>query len=82
MKKDRTNKVKKIKAGLKLRTAAKKKVVKGRARKKPGMGGSGKFYRVVVRPKAEFKIFRNHVSKLQFSISWPCKNYLIICNFF
>lgn len=32
----------------------------GRARKKPGMGGKGKFYRVVVRPKAEFKIFRNH----------------------
>lgn len=32
----------------------------GLARKKPGMGGEGKFYRVVVRPKSEFVSFRNH----------------------
>ncbi len=32
----------------------------GRARKKPGMGGSGKFYRVVVRDKNDFVMFRNH----------------------
>lgn len=32
----------------------------GRARKKPGTGGKGKFYRVVVRPKSEFVSFRNH----------------------
>ena len=32
----------------------------GRARKKPGTGGKGKFYRIVVRPKQEFTIFRNH----------------------
>lgn len=32
----------------------------GRVRKKPGMGGAGKFYRVVVRPKREFTSFRNH----------------------
>ena len=30
----------------------------GRGRKKPGTGGKGKFYRVVVRPKGEFKNFR------------------------
>lgn len=30
------------------------------ARKKPGMGGKGKFYRVVVRDKNDFVIFRNH----------------------
>lgn len=30
------------------------------ARKKPGTTGKGKFYRVIVRPKSEFKIFRNH----------------------
>jgi len=97
-KKDKTNKVKKIKASLKQRGAAKKAPKdipraqtasagadkrgnikkawakwksmtkaehaaaqpQGRGRKKPGMGGSGKFYRVVVRPKSEFKIFRVH----------------------
>ncbi|MBS3087356.1 hypothetical protein J4226_02065 [Candidatus Pacearchaeota archaeon] len=32
----------------------------GRARKKPGMGGKGKFYRVVVRPKSEFVSFKTH----------------------
>ncbi len=32
----------------------------GRARKKPGMGGMGKFYRVVVRDKSDFVTFRNH----------------------
>lgn len=29
-------------------------------RKKPGMGGKGKFYRVVVRDKNDFVLFRNH----------------------
>jgi len=46
-KKNKVNKVKKIIASLK-------------KRKKSGMGGAGKFYRVVVRPKGEFNIFRNH----------------------
>ncbi len=32
----------------------------GRARKKPGTGGKGKYYRVVVRPKSEFSSFRLH----------------------
>ena len=32
----------------------------GRARKKPGTGGAGKFYRIVVRPKGDFTSFRNH----------------------
>jgi len=32
----------------------------GRGRKKPGTGGKGKFYRIVVRPKSEFVSFRNH----------------------
>jgi len=32
----------------------------GRARKKPGTTGKGKYYRVVVRPKSEFVSFRNH----------------------
>ena len=32
----------------------------GRARKKPGLGGAGKFYRVVVRDKNNFVMFRNH----------------------
>lgn len=31
----------------------------GRARKKPGTTGKGKFYRVMVRPKSEFVSFRN-----------------------
>lgn len=30
----------------------------GRARKKPGTTGAGKFYRIMVRPKGEFKSFR------------------------
>lgn len=32
----------------------------GRARKKPGTGGRGKYYRVVVRPKGQFSSFRLH----------------------
>ena len=31
----------------------------GRARKKPGTGGKGRFYRIVVRPKSKFSSFRN-----------------------
>ncbi|MFH1452311.1 MAG: hypothetical protein ABIF88_04005 [archaeon] len=30
------------------------------SRKKPGLSGKGKFYRVVVRPKNQFVLFRNH----------------------
>ena len=79
VKKNKVNKVKKIKASLKQRAAAKKNIKKaqvkwkgmtraqhaaaqpeGRARKKPGMGGKGRFYRVVVRPKGEFVTFRTH----------------------
>ena len=30
----------------------------GRSRTKPGMGGSGRFYHIQVRPKSEFKSFR------------------------
>lgn len=37
----------------------KKKVVK-KSRKKPGIGGSGRFYRVGVRDKSDFVEFRNH----------------------
>jgi len=32
----------------------------GRARKKPGTTGKGKYYRIVVRPKSEFTSFRMH----------------------
>jgi hypothetical protein len=32
----------------------------GRARAKPGTQGEGKYYRVVVRPKEEFRTFRYH----------------------
>lgn len=32
----------------------------GRARKKPGTGGKGQYYRIVVRPKSEFTSFRAH----------------------
>jgi hypothetical protein len=32
----------------------------GRGRKKPGTGGKGKYYRVVVRPKSQFSSFRVH----------------------
>jgi hypothetical protein len=33
---------------------------KGRARAKPGTKGKGKFYRITVRPKGQFAVFRNH----------------------
>jgi len=78
-KRSKANKVKKIKASLKQRAAAKKNIKKaqkkwrgmtkaqharaqpeGQARKKPGMGGKGKFYRVIVRPKGDFVMFRIH----------------------
>ena len=35
-------------------------VKKGKTRKKPGTGGKGKYYRVVVRPKSQFVTFRIH----------------------
>jgi hypothetical protein len=78
-KKNKVNKVKKIKTSLKQREAAKRNVRRaqakwksmtkaehaaaqpeGRMRKKPGMGGKGRFYRVIVRDKGGFIMFRNH----------------------
>lgn len=53
-------------ASLKQRQAAKKNIKetkaqpKKRGRAKPGTVGEGKFYRVAVRPKNEFVVFRNH----------------------
>lgn len=38
-----------------------RKVKTGRARAKPGTKGKGKYYRVVVRPKSQFKTFRIQV---------------------
>jgi hypothetical protein len=32
----------------------------GRSRKKPGVGKSGKYYRIIIRPKSEFTTFRTH----------------------
>jgi hypothetical protein len=32
----------------------------GQIRKRPGTGGSGKFYRIEVRPKSDFTLFRIH----------------------
>jgi len=59
----------------------------GRARKKPGTTGKGKFYRVVVRPKSEFVSFRNHdvgkkghiqrVAGRRSSGSWATQAWLI-----
>ena len=59
----------------------------GRARKKPGTGGKGKFYRIVVRPKSEFVSFKNqdvgkkgHVQRLagrRKSGSWATQAWLI-----
>lgn len=36
----------------------KTKIEKTKRRKAPGTGGAGKFYRIEVRPKGEFKTFR------------------------
>jgi hypothetical protein len=59
----------------------------GRARAKPGTGGGGSFYRVVVRPKTEFVAFRNqdigspgHIQRLagkRQSGSWDTQAWLI-----
>lgn len=59
----------------------------GRKRKKPGMGGGGKFYRIMVRPKNEFVIFRNqdvgesgHLERLagkRSSGSWDTVSWLV-----
>tara|TARA_Y100000310_G_scaffold77294_1_gene73891 strand:+ start:21961 stop:22479 length:519 start_codon:yes stop_codon:yes gene_type:complete len=59
----------------------------GRARKKPGTGGGGKFYRIVVRPKSEFTSFkihdvgkRGHIERLagrRKSGSWSTQAWLI-----
>jgi len=59
----------------------------GRARKKPGTGGKGRFYRVVVRPKGEFVTFRNqdvgtkgHIQRLagrRKNGSWATQAWLI-----
>lgn len=37
---------------------AKKVQPKGRSRRKPGTTGQGRFYRIEIRPKGEFKTFR------------------------
>jgi len=59
----------------------------GRARKKPGTGGKGRFYRIVVRPKSEFSSFRNqdigkngHIERLagkRKGGSWDTQSWLI-----
>jgi hypothetical protein len=59
----------------------------GRARKKPGMGGRGRYYRIMVRPKEGFAIFRvqdvgapEHVKRLagkRESGSWDTVSWLI-----
>ena len=59
----------------------------GRTRKKPGTGGKGKFYRIVVRPKGEFVTFRNqdvgtkgHIQRLagrRKNGSWATQAWLI-----
>ena len=59
----------------------------GRARKKPGTTGMGKYYRIVVRPKSEFSSFRTqdvgrkgHIQRLagrRKSGSWSTQAWLI-----
>jgi len=59
----------------------------GRNRKKPGTGGGGKFYRIVIRPKREFKTFRiqdvgakGHLERLagrRSSGSWDTESWLV-----
>ena len=59
----------------------------GRSRKKPGMGKSGDYYRVVVRPKSEFVTFRTHdvgrtghtqrIAGRRSSGSWATHSWLI-----
>jgi len=59
----------------------------GRGRKKPGATSTGKFYRIVVRPKSEFTSFRNqdvgksgHIERLagkRSSGSWDTQTWLI-----
>src|SRR5687768_3587126 len=60
---------------------------KGRARKKPGMGGRGNFYRIQIRPKTEFVTFRTqdvgdegHLERLagkRRSGSWDTQAWLV-----
>jgi hypothetical protein len=59
----------------------------GRRRKKPGTGGAGQFFRIMVRPKEEFVSFRNqdvgkkgHLERLagrRSSGSWDTVSWLI-----
>jgi hypothetical protein len=59
----------------------------GRGRKKPGTGGEGEFYRIVVRPKEEFVTFRTqdvggpgHVERVagkRQSGSWDTQAWLV-----
>jgi hypothetical protein len=59
----------------------------GRGRKKPGSGGEGEFYRIVVRPKEEFVTFRTqdvggpgHVERVagkRQSGSWDTQAWLV-----
>jgi hypothetical protein len=59
----------------------------GSSRKKPGMGGDGNYYRVVLRPKSEFIKFRTHdvgreghtkrIAGKRSSGSWATHSWLI-----
>jgi hypothetical protein len=63
----------------------------GRARAKPGIKGTGDFYRIVVRPKEQFVLFRNHdvgdlgglqrVAGKRSSGSWSTQAWLISKDF-
>lgn len=63
---------------------------KGRARKKPGTTGQGRFYRIEVRPKTEFVTFRNqdvgeagHLERVagkRSSGSWDTVSWLVSKN--
>lgn len=68
-------------------TAHSRSQPQGRGRKKPGTGGEGEFYRIVVRPKGEFVTFRTqdvgskgHVERVagkRESGSWDTQTWLV-----
>lgn len=59
----------------------------GVSRKKPGMGNDGDYYRVIIRPKSEFAMFRTHdvgrvghsqrIAGKRSSGSWATHSWLI-----
>lgn len=59
----------------------------GVSRKKPGMGNDGDYYRVIIRPKSEFDLFRTHdvgrvghtqrIAGKRSSGSWATHSWLI-----